>query len=381
MRRNLKEHGIYAPKVFYATRRVLVTEFIDGVLMADYIRLLSADPESLAGWCAENGIDARAVGRHLVLSLLRQLIEDNLFHGDLHPGNIMLLRDNRVALIDFGTCSFTERTTLDRFRLSIVALSRRNYSQAADLYLLLAGTLPAGVDAQVIRDKFLQALCDWGDRTVVRELPYHDKSIAAIYNVVLRILYEHHCTMEWALLRIRRGLETLDASLIHLFPDCNYSKIAETYASQAGQRQVDADASRGPAAALGALHGTFEIGVRLAEYTMFQAGILRRHVRVFHSTSNKAMDLLSTAVGQLALLGLVGTGFSFAVWLAQRRPRWVPFLGDDAIAALSRMLPTLDWQLWVLVLVATAYSSATLVRLRGRLRRHERRAAERVAMI
>jgi ubiquinone biosynthesis protein len=383
MRGNLKAHGIYVPKVFQATRRVLVTEFIDGVLMADSIRMLSVDPESLDRWRLANGIDARRVGRHLVLSLLRQLIEDNLFHGDLHPGNILLLRDNRVALIDFGSCSFSERGTLEWFRMSILALGRRNYAKAADLYVLLAGTLPQGVDVQAIRDRFLQALCEWGARTPVRDLPYHDKSIAAIYNAVLRILYEHHCTMEWALLRIRRGLETLDASLIHLLPDCDYSEIAETYTRQAERRQTDADAdaARRPAAALAAVHGTFEIGIRLAEYTMFQAGLLRRHVRVFDAAGNKAMVLLSSAVTQLALLGLLATGLAVAIWLAQRQPQWVSFLGDEAVGRLSRQLPAFDWQIWAFLLAASAYGAVTLMRLRGRLRRHERRAAEHVAAL
>jgi ubiquinone biosynthesis protein len=47
----------------------------------------------------------------------RQLFEENLYHGDLHPGNIVLLRDSRVALIDFGFTSFTEREYLDRFKI------------------------------------------------------------------------------------------------------------------------------------------------------------------------------------------------------------------------------------------------------------------------
>lgn len=381
MRRNLKRHGIYVPKVFVATRRVLVTEYIDGVLMSDYIRMLTADPDALRGWRAENGIESRALGRHLVLSLLRQLIEDNLFHGDLHPGNIVLLRDNRVALIDFGTCSFSERSTLEWFRLSIMALGERNYSEAADLYLLLAGTLPAGVDIESVRGEFLQALCEWGARTPVRELPYHDKSIAAIYNAVLKILYEHHCTMEWALLRIRRGLETLDASLIHLLPDCNYSEIADTYARQAAARQAQADAGRSPSAALEAVRATFEIGERLGEYTMFQAAILRRHVRVFQTASNKAVDLLATAVTQLALVMLLATGLAGAIGLAQRNSAWLGFLGDDLVTRLAGMVPVLDPQIWIGTLAAGLYASGILVRLRGRLRRHERRAAERVAAV
>lgn len=380
MRKTLRRHRVYVPKVFHATRRVMVTEYVDGVLMTDYIRMLASDPARLRHWCTENRIDPTELGRHLVLSLLRQLIEDNLFHGDLHPGNIVLLRDNRVALIDFGTTSFSERATLNWFRLSILALSQRNYSEAADLYLLLAGTLPAGVDVDVIRAEFLQALYQWGDRTEVPELPYHDKSIAAIYNAVLEILFKHHCTMEWALLRIRRGLETLDASLIHLYPNCNYSEIAQTYSRRAAGRRLEGDDER-PGERLASPAQVFEIGERVQEYALYQATILRRHLRVFQGASNKAIDLLSTAVTQMAVVGAAGTIIAAAIWAAQHRPPWLGFLGADAVAGLAALTPAYDSQIWIALTAAGVYVSVALIRLRHRLRRPERRASDRVAAV
>jgi ubiquinone biosynthesis protein len=381
MRKTLRAHNIYVPKVFYATRRVLVTEFVEGVLMADYIRVLQSDPDRVRDWCEKNGVDARELGRHLVLSLLRQLIEDNLFHGDLHPGNIILLRDNRAALIDFGTCSFSEKATLTWFRLSILALGQRNYAEAADLFLLLAGTLPAGVDVEEIRGEFLQALYDWGTRTEVKELPYHDKSIAAIYNVVLKVLFMHQCTMEWALLRIRRGLETLDASLIHLYPGCNYSEIAKEWARQAANRQLEVMPPASTGETLTSLPDVFEIGERVQEYAMYQATILRRHVRVFEGANNKAIDLLSTAVTQMAVLSLLAAALGLAMSLSQRHSSWVMFLGPDLVDRLSRALPVLDWQIWAVALGASLYAAGSLLRLRGRLRRHDRRASEQVAAV
>jgi ubiquinone biosynthesis protein len=381
MRNTLRHHGIYVPKVFYATQRVLVAEFVEGVLMTDYIRMLTEDPKQLRGWCNQNGIDAKALGRKLLLSLLRQLMEDNLFHGDLHPGNILLLRDNRVTLIDFGTTSFSDKATHNWFRLSIIALGQRNYSEAADLYLLLSGTLPAGVDAEEIRSEFLQALISWGDRTEVKELPYHDKSIAAIYNVILEILFKHHCTMEWGLLRIRRGLETLDASLIHLYPDCNYSEIAETYGKQATRRAIHQPSGTSTGQTLSSLPAVFEIAERVEEYGIFQAAILRRHLRVFQGASNKATDLLSTAVTQMGVLWLLAAALGLITWLSQRRSSWVGFLGPDLLDRLSRALPVLDWQIWVAALAACLFAGGSLMRLRRRLRRHERRVSEQVATV
>ena len=46
----------------------------------------------------------------------------------------------------------------------------------------------------------------WATRTLVRELPYHDKSLDNATINVVTILVGYRCTMEWAWLRIHRAL-------------------------------------------------------------------------------------------------------------------------------------------------------------------------------
>jgi ubiquinone biosynthesis protein len=105
MRKSLRAHRIYVPRVFenLSSPRVLVMEFIQGALMVDFIALNQSEPERVSAWARENHIDPEKVGHRLYLSFLRQLFEDDLLHGDLHPGNIILLRNSNIAFIDLGT--------------------------------------------------------------------------------------------------------------------------------------------------------------------------------------------------------------------------------------------------------------------------------------
>ena len=102
--------------------------------MAEYLNALQADPRSIAAWCRENNVSPRRVARRLHLSMLRQILEDNLYHGDLHPGNIILLRDSNIALIDCGTIGFLELEYLQKFRLFMKSLVELDYDKAADLF-------------------------------------------------------------------------------------------------------------------------------------------------------------------------------------------------------------------------------------------------------
>jgi predicted unusual protein kinase regulating ubiquinone biosynthesis (AarF/ABC1/UbiB family) len=80
---------VYIPQVYrqHCSRRVLTTEWING------IQLARSSPEVIR--------DLVPVG---VEFFLTQLLEDGLFHGDPHPGNLLVNEKGQLVLLDFGLC-------------------------------------------------------------------------------------------------------------------------------------------------------------------------------------------------------------------------------------------------------------------------------------
>ena len=62
-------------------------EFIDGTKILNF-RQTPADPKRLA-----------QIGFRV---MLKMVFEDGFVHADLHPGNIFITRDDRVAILDLG---------------------------------------------------------------------------------------------------------------------------------------------------------------------------------------------------------------------------------------------------------------------------------------
>ena len=85
--------------------------------MSDFIELYSKDPTRLQHWLQDNNIEPKLVARRLILSIFRHIFEDNLYHGDLHPGNIILLRNSQVAFIDMGRSVSPKRSGWGVFEL------------------------------------------------------------------------------------------------------------------------------------------------------------------------------------------------------------------------------------------------------------------------
>jgi aarF domain-containing kinase len=88
----LEEDRVVVPEPLaeWSGRRVLTMEFLDGVAIDDDAAL------------DELGIDARPLVEALVRAWFMGVIRDGVFHGDIHAGNLMLLRDGRAGVLDWG---------------------------------------------------------------------------------------------------------------------------------------------------------------------------------------------------------------------------------------------------------------------------------------
>jgi len=94
----------YAPEVHldYTTRRVLTAERLDGVPLVDIIRELRADRDAARRRLQAAGHDLDEAAAKVVWNFLGQVYATGVFHGDLHPANVLLLDDRRIGYVDFG---------------------------------------------------------------------------------------------------------------------------------------------------------------------------------------------------------------------------------------------------------------------------------------
>ena len=71
-------------------QRVLTMDFLDGVPIDDLARV------------AAFGVDPRPVMEEMVRGWFVVTLRDGVFHGDVHAGNMLFLRDGRVGVVDWG---------------------------------------------------------------------------------------------------------------------------------------------------------------------------------------------------------------------------------------------------------------------------------------
>jgi len=361
LRKSLREHNVHVPRVFpCSTRRVLVMEWMPGVLMSSFLEMTREDPARLAQWCRENEVDPEKVGEKLFLTFFRQLFEDNLFHGDLHPGNILLLRDDNIALIDFGSAGTNDVTMLEYYKMSMKGVGEKDFPMAVDYLFLLSDRLPP-IDVEAVKAKVVRTYQAWSERAEQKELPYYEKSIGNMGLEAGNVLIEHKVVLSWSFMKISRTWATLDASLATLIPEVNYMKLVAKYFAGA-QRRARKRFRERALTNIGLALGSIELEADLQMETLRQQ-LFR--LRAGLSKGEYVMSLLLRLGTRALQLGGVLLVLAFAARKIEVLRRWMePYL---PLKHLLDKIPDYAEVHWVITLVLTLLLIIFLSRLRGKV--------------
>lgn len=129
---------IYAPEVIdeYCGRRVITMEYIDGFKITNIDKI------------EENGYDRYDIGKKLALSFCKQVFNDGFFHGDPHPGNI-LIADNKICYIDFGSVGVLTDSMKKSFNDAMVGVATRDTDKLVN-FLIGVGIRKGKMDRNML---------------------------------------------------------------------------------------------------------------------------------------------------------------------------------------------------------------------------------------
>jgi ubiquinone biosynthesis protein len=126
-RANQGQDGIHIPLIYWSltTNRVLTMELLRGRKISEQVAE-SLSPE-----------ERRAAAERLGHSLLQQVFVDGFFHGDPHPGNVLIMPDGRLALLDFGSVGWLGRESRGELLRLLMGILHEDAGVVCDQMLLL----------------------------------------------------------------------------------------------------------------------------------------------------------------------------------------------------------------------------------------------------
>jgi ubiquinone biosynthesis protein len=109
---------------------VLTSEWIAGTPIRDPAALIAA------------GHDPRKVALTLVRSFLTQALRDGFFHADMHPGNLFVDTQGRLAAVDFGIMGRLDAPMRRFMAVTLAGFLARDYRRVAQIHYDVAFVPP-----------------------------------------------------------------------------------------------------------------------------------------------------------------------------------------------------------------------------------------------
>ena len=200
--RDLNQTGYIVPRPHpkLVTQRVLVMERLEGFKFDDVVGMKNA------------GIDTEAVIRTGMIAFMEGAMVHGAFHGDLHGGNLFVMKDGRTALLDFGIVGrLSGPRRLAFLRLMLGATTNDVKGQVTALRDL--GALPMDTDLDAV-------IVDLGlDRPPIDPTKLSADELVKEVQRIMKALLGYGARMPKELMLYVKNMVFLDGAISRLAPD------------------------------------------------------------------------------------------------------------------------------------------------------------------
>ena len=207
------DERICIPRVHweYTTARVLTLERLEGTSLNDREGIAALD------------VDRAALARDLAEVFLEQFFKIGLFHADPHPGNILIRKDGRISLVDFGMTGRLDSEVRRGLATSFIALMARDLDIIVDVYMEI-GAVPDDVDRAALKADVHDVLDKYYG------IPVVSVDLQRCFSDMMRVARTHGVLLPRDFVLLGKSFVTMVMIARELDPSFDLAAVARPYA-------------------------------------------------------------------------------------------------------------------------------------------------------
>ncbi|UNC92392.1 ABC1 kinase family protein [Candidatus Contubernalis alkaliaceticus] len=194
----------------YTTRRVLTMEYIEGIKL-DNVQKLS-----------EKGVDTKKIAQVLSKSVFKQMLYHGFFHGDPHPGNILVIDNNTIALLDFGIVGMIDEEMKEQFSNLLIAQVNKNTEAVMRSFLTL-GITPPDINRRELKQDIERMRYKYYDR------PLDKIKVGDTMKEFMELAYKYKILLPAEFTLMGKTFVILEGQITRLSPETSLMEIAEPF--------------------------------------------------------------------------------------------------------------------------------------------------------
>ena len=215
IRRNFEDsRELYIPKVYWelTASRVMVMERVSGIPIRDLAELRRRE------------VNLELLARRGVRLFYTQVFRDNLFHADMHPGNILVDASNpddpTLIALDFGIVGSLTPSDLYYIGENFLAIFNREYRRVAELHIE-AGWVPPDTRIDEL-EAATRTVCEPAFTRPLEEVSFAE-TVISLFQVARRF----KLTLQPQLIMLQKTLLNIEGMGRELYPKLNIWEVAK----------------------------------------------------------------------------------------------------------------------------------------------------------
>jgi ubiquinone biosynthesis protein len=212
---------IHFPRTYpdLSSSKVLVMERLDGFPLSDQQRL------------AASGTDLSEFSHLGATMYLDMIFRDGFYHADPHPGNLFMLADGVLGVLDSGMVGRIDEQLRDDFEAMLLSAVNNDADQLTEFVIRL-GSVPQNFDRDALRAEIGDFLAEYAGQSL------KEFDVGGALERMTEIIRGYNIILPSSVALLLRVLIMLEGTSRLLNPDFSLAELLKPYYAQALKRRL-----------------------------------------------------------------------------------------------------------------------------------------------
>ena len=176
-------------------------------------------------------IDLGLVTRHGAEMYLDMIFHHGFYHGDPHPGNLVVLPDNAIGLLDFGMVARLDEHLREEIEDMLMAIVSQDSQQLTSLVMRL-GSVPPGLDEPALSVDLAEFTSHYANQ------PIESFDLAGALCEMIEIIQRYRIVLPPGFAMLMKVLVMLEGTARMLQPNFSLMELLQPYQSKMMRRRL-----------------------------------------------------------------------------------------------------------------------------------------------
>lgn len=215
--------NLYVPRTYrqYSSPRVITMEYIHGA------RLSEVEADQSGRW------DKAHIARKAANMMLEQIYVQGFFHGDPHPGNVLIIGEDTICLLDYGIMGRVRPKQREYLTETMIGTVNRDPARVTDGILRLTRAGSQQISVEALEDDIYDLIDHYAD------IAFGEIDINQFLSELIQLVVRHGLKIPSNLMLITKTLLAIEGIGVNLSPQFDFMQVYQPFARRLIARRFE----------------------------------------------------------------------------------------------------------------------------------------------